>query len=97
MLQGRALFSAPVQEPHLLPFYARVAASLAQVFPDVAAPLLRSLEEEFAELKVQCPAQALAHRASACWAGIGSHDIPAQTWVASHDMAGLTNAPWHKY
>ena len=52
MLKGRALFSARVQEPHLLPFYARVAASLAQVFPDIAPHLLRSLEEEFAELKV---------------------------------------------
>ncbi len=54
MLQGRALYGAPVQEPHLLPFYARVTASLAQVFPDIAAYLLRSLEEEFAELKVWC-------------------------------------------
>ena len=53
-LQGKALYNAPVQEPHLLPFYARVAASLAQVFPDVATSLLKSLEEEFAELKVRC-------------------------------------------
>ena len=64
-LQGRALFSAPVQEPHLLPFYARVAASLAQVFPDIAAYLLRSLEEEFAELKVRRSASPLAFSDSA--------------------------------
>ena len=51
-VQGRALFDAPEGAPHLLGFYSRVAASLAQVFPDVAAALLRSLEEEFALLQV---------------------------------------------
>lgn len=50
--QARALFVAPEGAPHLLAFYSRVAASLAQVFPDVAAALLRSLEEEFAALQV---------------------------------------------
>lgn len=50
--QARALFEAPEGAPHLLPFYARVAASLAQVFPDVTAALLRYLEEEFAALQV---------------------------------------------
>ena len=52
--QARALFEAPEGAPHLLPFYARIAASLAQVFPDVAAPLLRYLEEEFAALQACC-------------------------------------------
>jgi hypothetical protein len=51
--QARALFEAPEGAPHLLPFYARVAASLAQVFPDVAPPLLRYLEEEFAALQAR--------------------------------------------
>ena len=51
--QVRALFDAPEGAPHLLPFYARVAASLAQVFPDVAAALLRSLEDQFAALQVR--------------------------------------------
>jgi hypothetical protein len=50
--QARALFEAPEGAPHLLGFHSRVAASLAQVFPDVAAALLRSLEEEFALLQV---------------------------------------------
>ena len=50
--QARALFEASEGAPHLLGFYSRVAASLAQVFPDVAAALLRSLEEEFALLQV---------------------------------------------
>ena len=51
--QARALFEVPDSAPHLLPFYARVAATLAQVFPDVAAPLLRYLEEEFAALQAR--------------------------------------------
>jgi len=51
-LQAKALFDAPPGAPHLLPFYSRVAASLAQVFPDVASALLRYLEEEFALLQV---------------------------------------------
>ncbi|BDA48017.1 Regulator of nonsense transcripts 2 [Coccomyxa sp. Obi] len=50
---ARALFVAPEGAPHLLAFYSRVAASLAQVFPDVAAALLRSLEEEFAALQAR--------------------------------------------
>ncbi|CAL8462985.1 g2519 [Coccomyxa elongata] len=50
---ARALFVAPEGAPHLLVFYSRVAASLAQVFPDVAAALLRSLEEEFAALRAR--------------------------------------------
>ena len=52
LVQARALFEAPPGAPHLLPFYSRVAASLAQVFPDVASALLRFLEEEFAQLQV---------------------------------------------
>ena len=51
-LQAKTLFDAPPGAPHLLPFYSRVAASLAQVFPDVASALLRYLEEEFALLQV---------------------------------------------
>ena len=51
-MQAKALFEAPPGAPHLLPFYSRVAASLAQVFPDVASALLRFLEEEFAQLQV---------------------------------------------
>ncbi len=54
-VQARALFDAPEGAPHLLGFYSRVAASLAQVFPDMAAALLRSLEEEFALLQVPVP------------------------------------------
>ncbi|KAK9907680.1 hypothetical protein WJX75_008040 [Coccomyxa subellipsoidea] len=50
---ARALFEAPEGAPHLLGFHSRVAASLAQVFPDVAAALLRSLEEEFALLQAR--------------------------------------------
>ena len=52
-VQAKALFDAPPGAPHLLPFYSRVAASLAQVFPDVASALLRFLEEEFAQLQVR--------------------------------------------
>ena len=52
LVQARALFEAPPGAPHLLPFYSRVAASLTQVFPDVASALLRFLEEEFAQLQV---------------------------------------------
>jgi len=51
-LQAKTLFDAPPGAPHLLPFYSRVAASLTQVFPDVASALLRYLEEEFALLQV---------------------------------------------
>ncbi len=51
--QVRALAEAAGGAPQLLPHYARVAATLAQVFPDVAPPLVRALEDEFASLQVR--------------------------------------------
>ncbi|KAK9825703.1 hypothetical protein WJX81_008105 [Elliptochloris bilobata] len=48
---GRALAEAAGGAPQLLPHYARVAATLAQVFPDVAPPLVAALEDEFATLQ----------------------------------------------
>ena len=65
LVQARALFEAPPGAPHLLPFYSRVAASLAQVFPDVASALLRFLEEEFAQLQV-CTRATGMHACSLC-------------------------------
>lgn len=56
--QVKALYEAPEGFPHLLPFYGRVAASLAQVFPDIAVALLRQLEDEFATLLVMHATQA---------------------------------------
>lgn len=49
--QARALAEAAGGAPQLLPHYARVAATLAQVFPDVAPPLVAALEDEFAALQ----------------------------------------------
>jgi len=73
--QVRALAEAAGGAPQLLPHYARVAATLAQVFPDVAPPLVRALEDEFASLQVHlsslvplvpAPRQAAAAGWAAC-------------------------------
>ena len=40
-----------------LPFYARITAVLAQVFPDVSAQLLHSLEDELSKLLVSTAEQ----------------------------------------
>ena len=46
------LVSVPRSETQRLPFYARIAATLSQVFTkDVGAPIAAALEEEFAYLK----------------------------------------------
>ena len=37
----------------LLPFYARIAATLSQVFPDIAAAVLKAQEDEFNFLQVK--------------------------------------------
>eukprot|EP00899_Mesostigma_viride_P014203 jgi/Mesvir1/22784/Mv14173-RA.2 len=46
----RALFNVPRNSLELLPYYARLAATLSAVIKDIGAPLVTLLEEEFAAI-----------------------------------------------
>lgn len=44
---AKALFQIPLSRLDLLPYYARAAAIMDRVFPDIPTPLLKELEQQF--------------------------------------------------
>lgn len=51
-VQARLLTSESRVALHQLPFYARAVAVLSQAFPDIAAQVVKALEDDFTRLMV---------------------------------------------